>query len=191
MPGDSNKRFKSMDDILNHEFFKQDAGADVKTISNGLGVAAYYLIRDFKEIALQAVDKANKSPQSRAEYGIDTDEKSDFWYDKYHNNCDDYKKNPTFHDIAPALCRGPKGMGKGKTCPRDGTTDCSVVDALHYEDQQNKKTADAKAAADKLRAQGLDVSIRYRALAASVALTRYSGYKVSFGSLFAGEGESA
>ena len=138
MQGDPNDRFKSMDEILNHDFFKQDAGADVKTISNGLGVAAHYLIVDFTVIALQAVDKANKSPESRKEYEINTDIASELWYDKHHNNCDLYKDNPTFHDIAPALCRGPKGMGKGKICPRDGLSDCSVVDALHYQDQQTK-----------------------------------------------------
>lgn len=42
--------------------------------------------------------------------------------------CD--KADPTFHDLAPMLAHGPKGLGFGKDCPRDHRPNCSIVDAL-------------------------------------------------------------
>lgn len=39
--------------------------------------------------------------------------------------------NPNFYEIAPVLAYGPNGLGYGKTCPRDGKPNCSLVDAVH------------------------------------------------------------
>ncbi|CAE7251023.1 Caln1 [Symbiodinium sp. CCMP2592] len=41
--------------------------------------------------------------------------------------------NPNFHEICPAVAMGPRGLGFGKTCPRDGRPGCSVVDAVEEE----------------------------------------------------------
>merc|ERR1712050_764234 len=45
-------------------------------------------------------------------------------------------QSPNFHQIAAALCYGPKAKGYGRICPRDGLPGCSVVDALPRGDAQ-------------------------------------------------------
>jgi len=46
-------------------------------------------------------------------------------------------ENPNFYEICPQLALGEHGLGFGKTCPRDGQPNCSLVDSL--EDQYSGK----------------------------------------------------
>eukprot|EP00435_Cladocopium_sp_Y103_P053768 s259_g17.t1 len=46
-------------------------------------------------------------------------------------------ENPNFYEICPRLALGEQGLGFGKTCPRDGQQNCSLVDSL--EDQYSGK----------------------------------------------------
>lgn len=46
-------------------------------------------------------------------------------------------ENPNFYEICPQLALGEHGLGFGKTCPRDGKPNCSLVDSL--EDQYSGK----------------------------------------------------
>eukprot|EP00438_Fugacium_kawagutii_P002501 Skav209094 [mRNA] locus=scaffold207:1003485:1005680:- [translate_table: standard] len=48
--------------------------------------------------------------------------------------------DPNFHQLASLLAYGPHALGKGQICPRDGLPDCSIVDALHHQNQSSKAT---------------------------------------------------
>jgi len=84
--------------------------------SEGLGVSAAYIIRDFMPEALAAAAVAHQGDQQPGkaprEFPLDLD-------------------NPVFHDIAPSMCFGEAAKGYGMQCPRDREPNCAVVDALN------------------------------------------------------------
>ena len=43
---------------------------------------------------------------------------------------DEVIADPNFYEISECFCKGAKGKGCGKLCPRDRKMDCSVADAL-------------------------------------------------------------
>mmetsp|Transcript_8858 Transcript_8858/g.21158 ORF Transcript_8858/g.21158 Transcript_8858/m.21158 type:complete len:659 (-) Transcript_8858:209-2185(-) len=49
------------------------------------------------------------------------------------------KPNPNFYELCDVIAIGENGKGFGKTCPRDGRANCSIVDALELH-QRGKAT---------------------------------------------------
>ncbi len=82
-----------------------------KAYSEGLGVSAHYIINELKDEALFMAKKVD--PSTLYEGG------------KYFDVND-----PTFHDIKEVMACGPRSLGSGMMCPRDGKPKCSLVDAL-------------------------------------------------------------
>ena len=79
-------------------------------------MSAFFILHHLLDIALVAAK--NVDPSTLYEGG------------KYFNVDD-----PSFYDIAQVMSHSEDSMGYGKTCPRDGKPNCSLVDALNMEGQ--------------------------------------------------------
>lgn len=89
--------------------------------SESLGPSLRYLQQDFGEEAMRMAQLTHENPENFKPL-----DGSDRW------PIDD-PANPNFYDIKEAMTCSDISKGYGKTCPRDGEQNCSMVDALDEE----------------------------------------------------------
>eukprot|EP00435_Cladocopium_sp_Y103_P021450 s1407_g5.t1 len=122
--------------------------AEVKSRSLQLGVSLDYVFTKLEEIYNEKAQQAEWrvdawGPTTRSGFfvrvrnrGDEVDPDSSWPTLPF---CD-HPENPNFHQVAAVLAYGPRALGKGLCCPRDGLADCSLVDALETECDSAKAT---------------------------------------------------